>query len=76
MARTTVRLTFSGETANDPVVYQMGQQYNVVTNIRHADVGEDSSGWLELEIEGEAPAIAEALEFCRSRGVQVERLSS
>lgn len=76
MARTTVRLSFSTETANDPVVYQMGQQYQVVTNIRHADVGEDSSGWLELDIEGEPPAIDQALEFCRSRGVRVERLSS
>ena len=76
MTRTTVRLSFSSETANDPVVYQMGQQFNVVTNIRRADVGEDSSGWLELDIEGEAPAIDQALEFCRSRGVRVERLSS
>jgi len=54
----------------------MGQQYKVVTNIRHADVGEDSSGWLELDIEGEPATIEEALEFCRSRGVRVERLSS
>ena len=76
MTRTTVRLSFSSETANDPVVYQMGQQFKVVTNIRRADVGEDSSGWLELDIEGEAPAIDQALEFCRSRGVRVERLSS
>lgn len=76
MARTTVRLSFSSETANDPIVYQMGQQFQVVTNIRRADVGEDSSGWLELDIEGESPAIDQALEFCRSRGVRVERLSS
>jgi len=76
MTRTTVRLSFSSETANDPVVYQMGQQFQVVTNIRRADVGEDSSGWIELDIEGEAPAVDQALEFCRSRGVRVERLSS
>ena len=76
MARTAVRLSFSSETANDPVVYQMGQQFKVITNIRHADVGEDSSGWLELDIEGDATAIEQALEYCRSRGVRVERLNS
>jgi ABC-type methionine transport system ATPase subunit len=76
MARTTVRLSFNGQTANDPVIYQMGQQFKVVTNLRRADVGEDSSGWIELDVEGDVPAIAQALEFCRSRGVRVEQLSS
>jgi L-aspartate semialdehyde sulfurtransferase ferredoxin len=76
MARTTVRLSFSGQTANDPVIYQMGKQFNVVTNLRRADVGDDSSGWIELDIEGDVAAIAQALEFCRSRGVQVEQLKS
>lgn len=73
MARTTVRLTFRGDTLNDPVIYRMGQEYKVVTNIRRADVSEDS-GWVELEIDGEPAEVERALDYCRSRGVGVQKL--
>lgn len=73
MARTTVRLTFRGNTLNDPVIYRMGQNYKVVTNIRRADVGNDT-GWVELDLDGEQPEIERALEFVRSRGIAVEQL--
>ncbi len=73
MARTTVKLTFRGDTLNDPVIYRMGQDYHVVTNIRRADVGNDT-GWVELDLDGETPEIERALEFCRSRGIAVEPL--
>jgi hypothetical protein len=49
-----VRLTFRGDTLNDPVIYRLGQEYKVVTNIRRADVGEDT-GWVELDLDGEQP---------------------
>lgn len=73
MARTTVRLTFPGDSLNDPVIYRMGQDYKVVTNIRRADVSEDS-GWVELEIDGEPAEVERALEYCRSRGIGVQKL--
>ena len=73
MARTTVRLTFRGDSLNDPVIYRMGQDYKVVTNIRRADVGEDT-GWLEMDLDGEQAEIDRALEYCRSRGIGVQPL--
>jgi ABC-type methionine transport system ATPase subunit len=73
MARTTVRLTFRGETRNDPIIYRLGQEYKVVTNIRRADVGADT-GWVERDREGENAEVDRALEYCRSRGVGVEKL--
>jgi L-aspartate semialdehyde sulfurtransferase ferredoxin len=73
VARTTVRLTFRGDTLNDPVIYHMGQDYKVVTNIRRADVGEDT-GWLEMDLDGEQAEIDRALEYCRSRGIGVQPL--
>lgn len=73
MARATVRLTYRGDTRNDPVIYRMGQDYKVVTNIRRADVGNDT-GWVELDLDGEQAEIERALEFCRSRGLSVEQL--
>jgi L-aspartate semialdehyde sulfurtransferase ferredoxin len=73
MARTTVRLTFRGDTLNDPVIYRLGQEYKVVTNIRRADVADDS-GWVELDLDGEPPEVERALEYCRSRGIGVQKL--
>ena len=37
----------------EPVIYQMGKQFEIVTNIRRADVTRDQ-GWVLLEITGEA----------------------
>ena len=45
MGRTTVRLTFRGDARNDPIIYRLGQDYKVVTNIRRADIGNDP-GWV------------------------------
>ena len=73
MARTTVRLTFRGDTLNDPIIYRLGQEYKVVTNIRRADVAQDS-GWVELDLDGEPAEVDRALEYCRSRRIGVQRL--
>lgn len=73
MARTTVRLTFRGDTLNDPVIYRIGQDYKVVTNIRRADVGGDL-GWVELDLDGEPEEVDRALDYCRGRGIEVQRL--
>ena len=75
MARSTVRLTFRGETLNEPVIYRMGQDYQIVTNIRRADVGQDS-GWMDVDLDGEQPEIDRALEYCKSRGIGVEPLTA
>ncbi len=73
MARTTVRLTFPADLIKDPVIYQMGKNYAVVTSIRRADVAE-GSGWVELDLDGEPSELERALDYCRSRGITVEQL--
>jgi len=72
--RTTVRLTFPASLIKDPVIYQLGKQYKVVTSIRRADVREDA-GWVELDLDGEAAELERALDYCRSRGIEVERFA-
>ena len=68
-----MRLTFRGDTRNDPIIYRLGQDYKVVTNIRRADVGNDT-GWVELDLDGDAAEVDRALEYCRSRGIGVDKL--
>ena len=51
MVRRRVMFTFIEEVIREPVIYNLGQQFRVVTNIRQADMSEDK-GWIVLEMEG------------------------
>ena len=66
-----VRLTYLDHMIRQPVIYQMGKDFEVVTNIRRADIQENIA-WVILEIEGNEPEIDKALEWVRSLGVRVD----
>lgn len=71
MAEKHVRLTFSPELIKEPLIYQMGHQFQVVTNIRMADVDREV-GWVVLGLDGDDDEIERALEWVRSKGVRVD----
>tara|TARA_Y100000590_G_C15448786_1_gene911830 strand:- start:605 stop:808 length:204 start_codon:yes stop_codon:yes gene_type:complete len=54
-----------------PVIYQMGKDFDVVTNIRRADIQENIA-WVILELEGDEIEIDNALEWASSLGVRVD----
>jgi ABC-type methionine transport system ATPase subunit len=66
-----VRFTFLDRLIKEPVIYRIGRDYDVVTNIRRADI-QEGIGWVILEIEGEQSAIDQALGWARSLGVRVD----
>ena len=66
-----VRFTFLDRLIKEPVVYKVGKDFNVITNIRRADI-QEGIGWVILEIEGEQKAIDEALDWVRSLGIRVD----
>jgi len=66
-----VMLTFPTEQIKEPVIYNLGRQFRVVTNIRRADVSADK-GWMMLEIEGEENEIEESIMWLTSRGVRID----
>ena len=74
MAKRRVMLTFSPETSSEPIIYNLGQQFNIVTNILRADATEDR-GWIELEIDGEDKDIEAGIAWIISKGVRVEPVS-
>ena len=41
MASKQVRLTFDGDEVKRPLIYEMGHEFGIVTNIRMADVDKD-----------------------------------
>ncbi len=69
MATRRVRFTFEPDKIKQPVIYELGHKFEVVTNIRMADV-DDSVGWVVLELEGDAEEIGCSLEWAREAGVR------
>jgi hypothetical protein len=71
MATQRVKFTFRQELITLPVIYELGKQFNIVTNIRRADVTEDR-GWVVLQLEGDLEEIERGLEWVASKGVRVD----
>ena len=71
MAKRQVMFTFPQELVREPVIYNLGQQFKVVTNIRRADVSEDR-GWVVLEMEGREEDIEQGIAWVTSKGVRVD----
>lgn len=70
MAKTRVKFTFPQELIPEPIIHNLGKKFEVVTNIRRADVSADR-GWVELEIEGKQEDIDAGIAWVGSRGVRV-----
>ena len=74
MARRRVKFTFPTQLITEPVIYELGHRFKVVTNIRRADV-RDEMGWVVLELEGAEDEINNGLEWVMSTGVRVDSAS-
>ncbi len=71
MATRRIRFTFEGDAVQEPVIYLVGREFDVVTNIRMADVERDF-GWVVLELDGDHDEIDRALDWVASKGVRVD----
>jgi hypothetical protein len=71
MAKQRVKFTFPQELITIPIIYELGKQFNVITNIRRADVTEDR-GWVVLELEGDLEEIERGLDWVAAKGVRVD----
>jgi hypothetical protein len=71
MAKRRVTLSYTPETIAEPIIYTIGQQFNLAVNIRQADLAEDR-GWIVAEFEGNEDDIESGLDWAISRGVRVE----
>ncbi len=53
------------------MIWRLGRDFEIVTNVRRADVTKDS-GWALVELIGDEGELERGLEWVRSRGVGVE----
>lgn len=64
-------LTFPQELVDRPLIWEVGQRFKVVTNIRQASVSREI-GLVGLEISGDEVEIQKAIDFFAENGVSVE----
>ncbi len=64
-------LTYSQEKIKEPIIYQVGRKFRVVTNIRSASIS-DHIGIVGLELDGEQSEIDAAVKWIAAQGVKVE----
>lgn len=74
MGKQRVKFSFPTEMVKEPVIYQLGRDFEIVTNIRRADVREDI-GWVVLELDGDDAEIERGLAWVGATGVRVDPVS-
>ena len=72
MSKRRVMFTFPQELIKEPIIFNLGQQFNVTSNIRRADVSE-GKGWVVLEMEGKEEDIEQGIAWATSRGMRVDQ---
>ncbi len=70
MTKRRVMFTFTSELITEPIIYNLAQQFRLVTNIRRADLTADR-GWIVLELDGKEEDIEAGIAWVTSKGVRV-----
>jgi ABC-type methionine transport system ATPase subunit len=71
MMKKQIMFTFPEKLIKEPIIFNLGRQFKIVTNIRRADVTE-SKGWVVLELEGEERDIDRGIAWVTGKGVRVD----
>ena len=71
MAKVRYRFTFASDLIQDPIIWSLGREFEIVTNIRRANVVEDQ-GWVILELDGERSEIDRGIAWVTEKGVRVD----
>ena len=71
MSKRRVTFTFNEEQIRDPIIHNLGQQFNLTTNIRRADLSENE-GWIVLELEGDENDIEQGIAWVTSKGIRID----
>ena len=66
-----VRLTYPQHLLDQPLLYQLIRQFDLLTNVLEARVTAEE-GWLVLAVRGERERVQQGLEWIAEQGVQVE----
>ena len=71
MAHLRFHIRFPEDKIREPIIYQIGREYKVVTDVRRADVRE-TTGWADVELSGDTAEIERAVAGLRAKGCVVD----
>ena len=71
MVKRLLKFTFPQELVTEPVIYNLGHDFRLVTNICRADSTEDQ-GWVVLEMNGTDEDIEQGLAWVTAKGIMVD----
>ncbi|MFH0732605.1 MAG: NIL domain-containing protein [Candidatus Omnitrophota bacterium] len=71
MAKKMVHLVFPQRLIKSPVVYTMAKKYNVIPNIRRANITE-TVGDVTLELSGTKENLEKGRKYLEQQGIKVE----
>lgn len=74
--RVRLNLTFPSERVNEPVLAQVIKNFNVVVDIRRAEVQANVGGYIMLEMTGTDGDIDQSIAFMKALGVNVGFIGS
>lgn len=70
-----LELTFPEKLIKKPVIYELIRNFNVIPNIRRANIDEQF-GWMVMELSGEEGDLEKAYAHLRQQGIEVVFLES
>ena len=76
MTKKTVHLRFPPQHAQEPLIYKLVKDFDLVVNLLRARIEPNETGHAIIEISGSRSNINRALEFMRKSGVRTANLSS
>ncbi|MDF0665582.1 MAG: NIL domain-containing protein [Nitrospira sp.] len=71
MSHLRFHIRFPEDKIREPIIYQIGREYNVVTDVRRADV-RDTTAWADVELSGDTGEIERAVAGLRAKGCVVD----
>ena len=75
MATKVLNLTFPKKLIKEPLIYNLGHKFKVVTNIRKANVTNDY-GWVLIELNGDIEEIQKGEKYLKDLGIIVEDIEA
>ncbi|MDI6800008.1 MAG: NIL domain-containing protein [Actinomycetota bacterium] len=71
MTKKKVVLTFPAENIEQPITYRLVKDFDLILNILRAEIHEEETGRMVLELEGPDKAIEDGIAYLKDQGVDV-----
>jgi ABC-type methionine transport system ATPase subunit len=75
-AKRRFRLVFPVHLTDQPILYRLVRDFDLVMNIRRAHVLEDQMGLVILELQGQEEAIGQGVALLQEMGIETEEIDN